>query len=67
MRLKVTFILIFALVLKLNAQVYPDVNARLFTIVQKGDTVNFLKVDTRLTKKTNHYFSSRLSPDSFDN
>ncbi len=51
MRLKVTFILIFALVLKLNAQVYPDVNARLFTIVQKGDTVNFLKVDTCLTKK----------------
>lgn len=51
MRFKATIILVFTFVLKLYAQVYPDVDARLFTIVHKGDTINFLKVDTCLTKK----------------
>lgn len=51
MRTLISLFFSISIIFAANAQVLKDVNARLFSIVDKGDTINILKADTGLVKK----------------
>ena len=49
MRTHISIFISFSLIFVANSQVLKDANARLFTIVEKGDSIHFLKTDSCLT------------------